>query len=101
MVEFDKILQSLKHNCDVNTIANFYNKYYDDLVDWSYSIVLDLCAAEDIVQDFFVDFLDNKKYNLIKSLIFYNLNIVITNNSCIFALWRIEFYKLKMGILFR
>ncbi|MCT4615541.1 MAG: RNA polymerase sigma-70 factor [Marinifilaceae bacterium] len=39
----------------------FFKAYYKDLFLWAYSIVKDTCVAEDIVQDFFVDFWENKR----------------------------------------
>lgn len=67
MSESQDILQQLKSKGDKKAYAKFYHKYYTDLVSWSNSIVCNVEAAEDIVQDFFVVFLERKKYNAVLS----------------------------------
>jgi len=46
---------------------SLFHNYYSDLVYYAVSIIHDTSLAEDLVQDFFVDFWTKKRYNSVNS----------------------------------
>ncbi len=62
MPESKDILDELLRSGRRKAYEAFFKKYYQDLFLWANSIVKDAEAAEDIVQDFFVDFWEKKRF---------------------------------------
>lgn len=60
------LLDMVKGGSEAAYKSFFYN-YYSDLVYYAVSIIHDTSLAEDLVQDFFVDFWTNKRYNSVKT----------------------------------
>ncbi|PKQ63262.1 hypothetical protein BZG01_16200 [Labilibaculum manganireducens] len=62
MPEPKDILTELLRTGSRKSYEAFFKKYYQDLFLWANSILKDSEAAEDIVQDFFVDFWEKKRF---------------------------------------
>ncbi|MEG0517564.1 MAG: RNA polymerase sigma-70 factor [Bacteroidales bacterium] len=60
-LEQEGLLRDLKGGKDAALKRVFY-VYYRDLVMYAYSIIGDMHAAEDLVQEFFINFWANKRY---------------------------------------
>ena len=61
----EHILEDLRSGSK-EAVEAFFRVYYQDLFLWAYSIVKDAVAAEDCVQEFFLDFLQKKRYEDVK-----------------------------------
>lgn len=61
----DTIFEDLRSGSK-EAVELFFRTYYQDLFLWAYSIVEDAKAAEDCVQEFFLDFLQKKRYEDVK-----------------------------------
>lgn len=59
------ILENLRDGSK-ESLEAFFRAYYQDLFLWAFSIVRDAEAAEDCVQEFFLDFLQKKRYEDVK-----------------------------------
>jgi len=62
MPDSNNILSDLLQTGSRKSFEVFFKRYYQDLFLWANSIVKDLDAAEDIVQEFFVDFWEKKRF---------------------------------------
>jgi len=60
------LLDIVKEGSEEAYKSLFYT-YYSDLVYYAVSIIHDTSLAEDLVQDFFVDFWTNKRYNSVNT----------------------------------
>jgi len=67
MTESKDILNELLRTGSRKSYEAFFKKYYQDLYLWSNSIVKNADAAEDIVQDFFIDFWEKKRFKSVTS----------------------------------
>jgi RNA polymerase sigma-70 factor (ECF subfamily) len=65
MPDSNQILEDLIREGSKKSYEVFFKEYYQDLFLWSNSIVKDGDAAEDIVQEFFVDFWEKKRFKSI------------------------------------
>jgi len=77
----ENILEQLKTGSS-KSYELFFRGYYQDLFLWAHSILKDADAAEDVVQEFFLDFWQKKRYQLIQT----NLQSYIyrsVKNSCL------------------
>ncbi|MFA8434645.1 MAG: RNA polymerase sigma-70 factor [Marinifilaceae bacterium] len=79
----------LEQLCDGSrkSFEAFFKGYYQDLFLWAHSILKDEVAAEDVVQEFFLDFWQKKRYQHIQT----NLHSYIfraVKNSCLNYLQR-------------
>lgn len=77
----ENILEQLKTGSS-KSYELFFKVYYQDLFLWAHSIVKDADAAEDVVQEFFMDFWLKKRYQHIQT----NLQSYIyrsVKNSCL------------------
>ncbi|MUP38128.1 RNA polymerase sigma factor [Labilibaculum euxinus] len=82
MPESKDILNELLRTGSRKSYEAFFKKYYQDLFLWANSILKDSEAAEDIVQDFFVDFWEKKRFKSVtKNLQSYIFRSV--RNSCL------------------
>lgn len=82
MPESKEILEDLLKTGSQKAYEAFFKAYYQDLFLWANSILKDPDAAEDIVQEFFVDFWEKKRFKFIKS----NLQSYVfrsVRNSCL------------------
>ncbi len=82
MPDSKEILADLLKTGSRKAYEAFFKGYYQDLFLWANSILKDPDAAEDIVQEFFVDFWEKKRYKSITS----NLQSYIfrsVRNSCL------------------
>lgn len=82
MPDSKKILADLLQTGSRKAYEAFFKGYYQDLFLWANSILKDSDAAEDIVQEFFVDFWEKKRFKSITS----NLQSYIfrsVRNSCL------------------
>ena len=82
MPESKNILNELLRTGSRKSYEAFFKKYYQDLFLWANSILKDSDAAEDIVQDFFVDFWEKKRFESVTT----NLQSYIfrsVRNSCL------------------
>lgn len=82
MPESKDILNELLRTGSKKAYEAFFKKYYQDLFLWANSILKDSDAAEDIVQEFFVDFWEKKRFKSVTS----NLQSYIfrsIRNSCL------------------
>ncbi|MGS2738639.1 RNA polymerase sigma-70 factor [Sinomicrobium sp. M5D2P17] len=61
------ILYDLKHESNEQSFEIFFSYYYNHILLWANSIVKDPDTAKDIVQDFFLDFWQKKRYLSITS----------------------------------
>ncbi|MGS2764312.1 RNA polymerase sigma-70 factor [Sinomicrobium sp. M5D2P9] len=61
------ILYDLKHESNEQSFEIFFSYYYSPILLWANSIVKDPDTAKDIVQDFFLDFWQKKRYLSITS----------------------------------
>lgn len=68
-------------NDDIAAFEILFRKYYADLVNYSFSILKDFDASEEIVQDFFYNYWKNRKEINIKVSIKSYLYRSIRNNS--------------------
>ncbi|RXQ90956.1 RNA polymerase sigma-70 factor [Ancylomarina salipaludis] len=82
MSDSKKMLEDLQKSGSRKSYEAFFKKYYQDLYLWANSILKDTEAAEDIVQDFFIDFWEQKRFKSIttnlQSYIFRSIR-----NSCL------------------
>jgi RNA polymerase sigma-70 factor (ECF subfamily) len=62
MPKSNKILEDLLQKGSRKSFEAFFKGYYQDLFLWANSILKDPDAAEDIVQDFFIDFWEKKRF---------------------------------------
>jgi RNA polymerase sigma-70 factor (ECF subfamily) len=67
MPESKNILDELLRAGSKKAYEAFFKQYYQDLYLWSHSIVKNADAAEDIVQDFFIDFWEKKRFKSVTS----------------------------------
>ena len=82
MPDSNKILEDLQQTGSRKSFEAFFKGYYQDLYLWAHSIVKDPDAAEDIVQEFFVNFWEKKRFKTVTS----NLQSYIfrsVRNSCL------------------
>lgn len=63
----EDILFGLQQNDNKEAFEVFFRYYHNRLLLWANSIVKNPQAAEDIVQDFFMDFWRNKRYYSVRS----------------------------------
>lgn len=61
------ILYDLQHESSEQSFETFFSYYHSHILLWANSIVKDPDAAKDIVQDFFLDFWQRKRYLSITS----------------------------------
>ena len=63
----EEILNDLQNKRSEHAFEVFFRYYYSRLVIWANSIIKDPQAAEDIIQDFFLDFWQNKRYDSVRT----------------------------------
>jgi len=63
----DEILYDLQNKRSEEAFEIFFRHYYSRLMIWAHRFVHDPQVAEDIVQDFFLDFWHNKRYDSIRT----------------------------------
>lgn len=81
MLEKDKLLERICCG-DEQAYQHLFRMYYTDMVTFAYSLLKDLEKAEDIVQEFFINFWCEKKYkNIHYSLENYLFRAI--RNACI------------------
>lgn len=91
-LEQEELLKGLKAGHDAALKSVFYI-YYQNLVMYAYSICGDMHAAEDLVQEFFINFWANKKYKDIHTSL-ENYLFLSIRNATLNSL-RKEKYKIK------
>lgn len=63
----DEILYDLQNKRSEEAFQHFFRQYYNRLLIWANSLVKNPQIAEDIVQDFFLDFWQNKRYDSVRT----------------------------------
>lgn len=63
----DDILLELRKKRSQEAFRKFFTHYYSRLIIWAHSITRDPQVAEDIVQDFFLDFWQNNRFDAVHS----------------------------------